>query len=108
MIYLEMFSLLGVSTSSSCTFVGESQSMSCMGGGSPQPHPQPYPCIEVRCIIEAIFSFNLLKTPCWRNMLEAFSTIGEKHNEVTYNYMRMKGLKTEVISMQAKLERLEN
>ena len=62
--------------------------------------------MEVRCIIEANLSFNLLKTPCWRNMLEAFSTIGEKHSGVTYNYMRTKGLKNEVISLQAKLERV--
>ena len=62
--------------------------------------------MEVRCIIEANLSFNLLKTPCWRNMLEAFSTIGEKHSVFTYNYMRAKALKEEVISLQAKLERL--
>ena len=122
-----MFSLLGVSTSGSCTFVGESQSMSGMGGGSHQPYPpamitkqqslrkghvlqmqrkQHANIMEVRCIIEANLSFNLLKTPCWRNMLEAFSTIGEKHSGVTYNYMRTKGLKNEVISLQAKLERV--
>ena len=104
MIYLDLFSLLGVSTSCSSTFVGESQSMSCMGGGSRQPNPpaitvkqqplrkghvlqmqrkQHANVMEVRCIIEANLSFNLLKTPCWRNMLEAFSTIGEKHSGVT-------------------------
>ena len=40
-------------------------------------------------------------------MFEAFSRIGEKHSVVAYNYIqRMKGLKNEVISLQAKLVRV--
>ena len=54
----------------------------------------------VRCIVEGNLSFNLLKMSCWRNMLLAFSDIGEKYNGITYNDLRVKYLKKEHLNAQ--------
>ena len=61
----------------------------------------------VRCIVEGNLSFNLLKMSCWRNMLLAFSDIGEKYSGITYNDLRVKYLKKEHLNVQQKVENVK-
>ena len=61
----------------------------------------------VRCIVEGNLSFNLLKMSCWRNMLLAFSDIGEKYSGITYNDLRVKYLKKEHLNVQHKVENVK-
>ena len=64
-------------------------------------------CAINRCIVEGNLSFNLLKMSCGRNMLLAFSNIGEKYSGITYNDLRIKYSKKENLNVQHKVENMK-